>query len=297
MKRISLFLGTNLLVTTTLSLIGYFVLSAMGYDPRSYAGLLVMSIIFGFAGSLISLMMSKSSAKRAVNAQVITTPKNEEEKWLVDVISRQALNLKIKMPEVAIYYADEMNAFATGPTRNNSLVAVSSGLLKQMTRDEVEAVLAHEMSHVNNGDMVTMTLLQGLVNTFVIFLSRIIANIAVNYLSRNDGNRSSNVGSSGLYIMISTVFQGIFMALANIVVMWFSRHREYYADAGAADLVGAPKMIAALKRLRDGRPTNEALPPAIKAFGISGSKKDSLSSTHPTLDNRIEALEKRTYRV
>lgn len=287
--RILLFLLTNFLVTIALSVVGYIVLTFAGIDPSGLGGLLVFSLIFGFAGSILSLLMSKSMAKRAVGAVVIDKPRNETEVWLMQTVAGQAQKLKIKMPEVAIYAGREMNAFATGAFKNSALVAVSTGLLERMSRDEVEAVLAHEMSHVSNGDMVTMSLLQGIANTFVIFFARIIANIASNALSR-DGE-----GSRGIYFLVNFVLQMVFMTLANIIILWFSRRREYYADAGSADLVGAPKMIAALKKLKE--PHQEELPSNLEAFGISGAQKDSLFSTHPSLDNRIHALERRVYRV
>lgn len=286
---ILLFLLTNFLVTMALSAVGYIVMTYAGIDPSAYSGLLILSLIFGFTGSILSLLMSKTMAKRSVGAVVIEKPRTEAEAWLLQVIAGQAQKLKIKMPEVAIYPGREMNAFATGAFKNSALVAVSTGLLERMSRDEVEAVLAHEMSHVSNGDMVTMALLQGVANTFVIFFARVVAQIVSNTLSRDGEN------SRGIYFLVSSVLQMIFMVLANIVILWFSRRREYYADAGSADLVGAPKMIAALKKLKT--PHQEELPSNLEAFGISGAEKDSLFSTHPSLDNRIHALERRSYRV
>lgn len=289
MKRVFLFLVTNILITTMLSVVGYIALSAMGVDPRGYAGLLIFSIIFGFGGATISLLMSKFIAKRSVGAMTIETPRNETEAWLVKTVGTLSQKLGIKMPEVAIYDADEMNAFATGAFKNSALVAVSTGLMRKMTRDEVEGVLAHEMSHVNNGDMVTMALLQGLANTFVIFVSRVVANIAANALAKDSDN--ARAIQYGIYM----VLQMVFMALASIVVFWFSRRREYYADSGAANLVGAPKMISALKRLQQPHGEQEGLPKSMEAFGISGHEEDSLFSTHPSLDNRIAALASRKF--
>ncbi len=228
--------------------------------------------------------MSKWVAKRAVGAVVITSPRNETEAWLIQTITQQAQQLNFKTPEIAIYEADDMNAFATGAFRNSSLVAVSTGLLQKMRRDEIEAVLAHEMSHINNGDMVTMTLLQGLVNTFVVFLSRVVGQIAANALAKNESSARL------IYMLTSLILQVVLMFLANFVVLWFSRHREYAADAGSAKLVGASKMIAALNRLKEPTHENE-LPGSIEAFGINGTKNDSLLSTHPSLDNRIAALQ------
>lgn len=289
MKRIFLFLLTNLLITITLSIVGSIVLTAMGQDPSSYAGLLIFSFIFGFAGAIISLLMSKTMAKQSVGAQTITTPRNEAESWLLQTVGRQAQMLGIKMPEVAIYQAQEMNAFATGAFKNSALVAVSTGLMQQMNRDEVEAVLAHEMSHVNNGDMVTLALLQGLANTFVIFFSRLVANVVINAISKDSDN------ARGLYYIVYMALQVAFMTLGNIVIFWFSRKREYAADSGSAQLVGSRKMIAALRKLQQPHGPEKGLPDSIEAFGIASEKKDSLFSTHPSLENRIAALEQGSY--
>lgn len=291
MKRTFLFLATNMAVVLVLSVIASFVLSYMGVDPRGYLGIAVFAFILGFTGSIISLLMSKSMAKHAVGAVVIKEPRNEMEAWLINTVERQSNQLGLKMPEVAIYDAVEMNAFATGAFRNSALVAVSTGLMRNMTRDEVEGVLAHEMSHVANGDMVTMSLLQGLVNTFVIFASRIIANIAANTFAKNESS------ANAIYTLTTLILQTVLMFLASFIVLWFSRHREYHADAGAARLVGAPKMIAALKRLQQPQQLNpeDELPKSIDAFGIAGPKKDSLLSTHPSLENRIAALEQSSH--
>lgn len=282
MKRIFLFIATNLAVMIVIGII----LSVLGIsgNPNNLMGLLAFSAVVGFTGSIMSLMMSKWMAKKSTGAYVIEQPRNETEAWLLNTVDNQARQLGLKRPEVAIYDAPEENAFATGPSRNNSLVAVSTGLLHGMTREEVEAVLAHEMSHVANGDMVTLTLIQGVVNTFVVFLSRIIANMVA-------GNNSDEEGaeSSGTFFLVSMVLQILFGFLASFIVMWFSRKREYRADAGAAKLVGAPKMIAALERLK-GNGTS-TLPKEMNAMGIAGGEKDSLLSTHPTLDNRIAALQ------
>ena len=283
MKRIFLFIATNLAVMVVIGII----LSVLGIsgNPNNMMGLLAFSAVVGFTGSIMSLMMSKWMAKKSTGAYVIEQPRNETEAWLLNTVDNQARQLGLKRPEVAIYDAPEENAFATGPSKNNSLVAVSTGLLHGMTREEVEAVLAHEMSHVANGDMVTLTLIQGVVNTFVVFLSRIIANMVA-------GNNSDEEGaeSSGTFFLVSMVLQILFGFLASFIVMWFSRKREYRADAGAAKLVGAPKMIAALERLK-GNGTS-TLPKEMNAMGIAGGEKDSLLSTHPTLDNRIAALQK-----
>ena len=282
MKRIFLFIATNLAVMIVIGII----LSVLGIsgNPNNLMGLLAFSAVVGFTGSIMSLMMSKWMAKKSTGAYVIEQPRNETEAWLLNTVDNQARQLGLKRPEVAIYDAPEENAFATGPSKNNSLVAVSTGLLHGMTREEVEAVLAHEMSHVANGDMVTLTLIQGVVNTFVVFLSRIIANMVA-------GNNSDEEGadSSGTFFLVSMVLQILFGFLASFIVMWFSRKREYRADAGAAKLVGAKNMIAALERLK-GNGTS-TLPKEMNAMGIAGGEKDSLLSTHPTLDNRIAALQ------
>ncbi|WP_338809581.1 protease HtpX [Neisseria leonii] len=277
MKRIALFLLTNIAVLVVISII----LRILGLngDPGQYGSLLAYSAVIGFTGSIISLLMSKSMAKRAVGAEVITQPANELEAWLVNTVAAQARQWNLKTPEVAVYHSPEPNAFATGASRNNSLVAVSTGLLQHMSRDEVEAVLAHEVAHIGNGDMVTLTLIQGVVNTFVVFLSRIAANIIA-----NNGRSES---SGGVYFMVSMVLQVLFGFLASFIVMWFSRQREYRADAGAARLVGAPKMIAALQRLKG---ETGQLPKEMAAMGIASESRDSLLSTHPTLDNRIARL-------
>ena len=282
MKRIFLFIATNLAVMIVIGII----LSVLGIsgNPNNLMGLLAFSAVVGFTGSIMSLMMSKWMAKKSTGAYVIEQPRNETEAWLLNTVDNQARQLGLKRPEVAIYDAPEENAFATGPSKNNSLVAVSTGLLHGMTREEVEAVLAHEMSHVANGDMVTLTLIQGVVNTFVVFLSRIIANMVA-------GNSSDEEGAenSGTFFLVSMVLQILFGFLASFIVMWFSRKREYRADAGAAKLVGAKNMIAALERLK-GNGTS-TLPKEMNAMGIAGGEKDSLLSTHPTLDNRIAALQ------
>ncbi len=287
MMRILLFLATNMAVLFVFNII----LSLTGIRSQDALGLLIFAGLFGFAGSLISLFFSKSMALRAVNAEVIHSPRNATEMWLMQTIQRLAEKDDLPMPEVAIYYAEEMNAFATGPSKNNSLVAVSSGLLNGMTENEVEAVLAHEMSHIKNGDMVTMALLQGVLNTFVIFLSRLIANAVAS--SRGDDEEESGVMSSGVYFLVSMVLEFIFGLLASIIAMWFSRQREFRADAGAARLVGKQKMIAALRRLEQ-IPDPQDMQGSLAAFGIDGKRGSvtDLFLSHPPLEKRIEALEK-----
>ena len=278
-KRITLFLATNFAVLVLFSI----VMAVFGIDPATMGGLLVLCAVMGFGGAFISLAMSKWVAKRATGAHVIETPRNEAEQWLLSTVRRQAEAAGIGAPEVAIYDAPEINAFATGARRNNSLVAVSTGLLRAMDRDEAEAVLAHEVSHIANGDMVTMTLLQGVLNTFVYFLARVVA--------RGIAERVGGIGQLayfGIVIAADIVF-GLF---ASMIAMWFSRHREFRADAGGATLAGKEKMIAALERLSQtyGEST---LPKQVAAFGISGGVGSGLKRllmSHPPLDERIAAL-------
>lgn len=285
--RVGLFILTNLAVMFVFGII----LSIFGVNAHSTLGLLIFAAIFGFAGSFISLLLSKTMALRAVGGKIITDPRNAQEQWLVDIVSRQANILKIKNPEIAIYQANDINAFATGATKNNSLVAVSSGLLSVMTQDEAEAVIGHEMSHVANGDMVTMTLLQGVLNTFVIFISRIIASMVTKVLEE----KSEGLSTLAYYVIVM-IFETIFGILASIIAMWFSRYREFHADAGSAKLVGAAKMIAALEKLKISHEPNEEA--SILAFCINGEKKAKFSElflSHPPLDKRIEALRNQSY--
>ncbi len=282
-KRVALFLATNLAVMLLLSV----VMAVFGIDPRSNAGLLVMAALFGFGGSIISLLMSKWIAKKTTGAHVIQEPRNEVERWLVQTVRRQAEAAGIGMPEVAIYDAPEINAFATGANRNNALVAVSMGLLRSMDRDEAEAVLAHEVSHVANGDMVTMALLQGVLNTFVIVLARLVGRVVDGFLNpdREEG------GGIGYYATVF-VLDMVFGVLASIIAMWFSRWREFRADAGGAKLAGSRKMIAALERLSMTYGTS-TLPKQVQAFGISGGVGHGLRRlfmSHPPLEERIAAL-------
>ena len=282
MMRILLFLTTNMAVMLVLGII----LSVTGIAGNSTSGILIMALLFGFAGSLISLFLSKTMALRSVDGEVITQTRNQTEHWLMDTVARQAQLAGIPMPEVAIYHSPDVNAFATGATKSNSLVAVSTGLLNNMTEAEAEAVLAHEISHIANGDMVTMALLQGVLNTFVIFLSRIIATAVAS--SRN--NNGEETRSSSLYFLVSMVLEMVFGVLASIIAMWFSRYREFRADAGSASLVGKEKMIMALQRLQQlHEPQN--LEGSLNAFMING-KRSELFMSHPPLEKRIEALRK-----
>lgn len=284
MKRVLLFLATNLAVVLVLSVVLNIVYAFTGMQPGSLSGLLVMAAVFGFGGAFISLMMSKGMALRSVGGMVIENPRNEMEHWLMQTVSRQAQQAGIGMPTVAIYDAPDMNAFATGAKRDDSLVAVSTGLLHNMTRDEAEAVLAHEISHIANGDMVTMTLMQGVVNTFVIFLSRFVANLIASRDSE-EGEGSNMM----VYFAVSMVLELVFGFLASFITMWYSRHREFHADAGAAQLVGKQKMIAALERLK--MSYEPQLEGSMMAFGINGkSTLTELLMSHPPLDKRITAL-------
>ncbi|MGV3344405.1 protease HtpX [Enterobacteriaceae bacterium LUAb1] len=290
MMRIALFLLTNLGVMLVFGVI----LSLTGIQSRSVQGLMIMAGLFGFGGAFISLLLSKWMALRSVGGEVIEQPRNETERWLIDTVAHQAQQAGIAMPQVAVYHAPDMNAFATGARRNASLVAVSTGLLQNMSRDEAEAVLAHEMSHIANGDMVTMTLIQGVVNTFVIFISRIIAQLAAGFLSNRDSEESGN-GNPLIYFALSMVLELVFGILASIITMWFSRYREFHADAGSARLVGREKMIAALQRLKTSYEPQEAS--SMMAFCINGKAKSfsELFMSHPPLDKRIEALRSGQY--
>ncbi|WP_087026176.1 protease HtpX [Thaumasiovibrio subtropicus] len=285
MKRIALFLLTNLAVMIVLSIVLNIVFAATGMDPRGIGGILMIAALFGFGGSFISLLMSKSMALRSVGGQVIEQPRNETEHWLVSTVERQANQAGIGMPTVAIYNSADINAFATGAKRDDSLVAVSTGLLQSMTRDEAEAVLAHEVSHIANGDMVTMTLMQGVVNTFVIFIARMIAGV----VSGVNNSDEEGGGSYLTYFIVSSIMEVLFGFLASTITLWYSRHREFKADAGSAHLVGKEKMIAALERLKHSH--EPQLEGSMMAFGINGKKSLSeLFMSHPPLDKRIDAL-------
>ena len=286
MKRIGLFIVTNLAVMLVLGgvlqLLGVERIldeRGVGLELRS---LLILSLVFGMGGSLISLAISKWTAKRLTGARVLENPSTAEEIWLVETVRRQSAAAGIGMPEVAIFDSPEPNAFATGARRDAALVAVSTGLLRSMRREEVEAVLAHEVSHVANGDMITLALVQGVVNAFVIGLSR-VAGWAIDRLVFR-----TEEGHGPAFFVTSLVAQLVFGLLASPIVFWVSRQREYRADSGAASLVGPRPMIAALERLRAAQPA--PLPEALGAFGISGGGKLRWFSTHPSIDERIAAL-------
>ena len=285
MKRVILFLATNFAILIVLGVALSILMPVLGIDSQSNGGLLLMCAVFGMGGSFISLAMSKWIAKRSVGAIVIEQPANQQETWLLDTVKRQANQASIGMPDVAVWDSPEINAFATGMNKNNALVAVSTGLLRTMTKDEAEAVLAHEISHVANGDMVTLALIQGVVNTFVYFFAR----IAASALSRGSNNRF-------MYFMTVMFFQFVFGILASTIVMWFSRRREYRADEGGANLAGDKKMIAALQRLK-GDSQESHLDGQLVAFGISGKKAmAALFLSHPPLEKRIAALQARAIR-
>ncbi|PCK32350.1 protease HtpX [Pseudoalteromonas piscicida] len=285
MKRVILFLITNLAVMLVLGIVLSIVMSVFGISSRSYTGIMVIAAVFGFGGSFISLYMSKWIAKKSTGAFVIEQPRNETEHWLVSTVAAQAKKAGIATPEVAIYDSPEMNAFATGPSKNNSLVAVSTGLLHNMSQDQAEAVLAHEVSHVANGDMVTLTLIQGVVNTFVIFFAKVLAGIVDNFLNSDE----EESGGSWTYFLFDMIFQILFGILASVVVAYFSRKREFAADKGAADLVGAHKMRSALERLKHNHESQ--LEGSMMAFGIaSGKSVADFFASHPPLDERIKAL-------
>ncbi len=287
MKRVLLLVATNVAIVVLLSITA----RVLGLDRYLEANgslnlqsLLVFCAIFGFGGAFVSLAISKWMAKFSTGAQVITQPRNQAEAWLLDTVARQAQAAGIKMPEVAVYDSPELNAFATGPSRNNALVAVSTGLLHNMRPDEVEAVLAHEVSHVANGDMVTLTLIQGVVNTFVMFIARIVGNVVDKLVFKNEE------GHGPAFYVTTIVAELVLGVLASIIVMWFSRQREFRADAGAAKLVGATPMINALERLKLNA-EGGALPDGVKALGISGGPAFmKLFMSHPPLDERIAAL-------
>ncbi len=298
MKRITLFLLTNLAAVAMLTLVATVVCGLMGVDLAklsqdesllvSFLPLLIFAFVFGMAGALISLFLSKTMVKLTMRCKTIDGSEGDAERWLVTTVADLARRANIKTPEVAIY-PSEANAFATGAFKNAALVAVSTGIMGQMTREELRAVLGHEISHVANGDMVTMSLTQGIINTFVIFFSHVLAYLVQNAMKGDrDGHERRGGGSYFMYHMIVQLFQLLFGFLASLVIFWYSRKREYAADAGSARLLGSPApMIAALRRLGNLQPG--VLPDSIKAFGIAGGKT-SVFATHPALEDRIEAL-------
>ncbi len=305
MKRIFLLMATNFAIVVVLGIVWNILDASFGLTermmamgiPAGFGYIALMSIAIGFGGSFISLWMSKGAAKRSMGVQVIENPTSKQERWLFDVVKRQADKVGIDMPEVGIFHEPSPNAFATGARKNDALVAVSTGLLEQMTADEVEAVLGHEMAHVANGDMVTQTLLQGVMNTFVIFFSRVIAHLVNSALSSNRDNNSGGSSYGMTYFAVSMVAQILLGFLANMIVMWFSRYREFHADKGGADLAGREKMISALQALQRVNQPHD-LPGEMAAFGISGGLGDGMKKlfmTHPPLEERIAALQNNKY--
>jgi heat shock protein HtpX len=288
MKRIFLFIATNLAVLALLSIVIFVIERVFGLrlPQDGLGGLLVFAAVFGFGGALISLALSKWTAKRMMGVRVIGEPQSDAEAWLMAAVKRLTAEAGIGMPEVGIFEAEEMNAFATGARRDAALVAVSSGLLRGMSRPQAQAVLGHEISHVANGDMVTLALLQGVLNTFVIFLARIIGGLVDRALLKND-RAESGIG----FFLTTLIAQIVLGILANIIVCWYSRRRELRADHGGANLAGAGNMIAALEALK--RSHGEPMPPQMRAFGINtgeGGGFMRLFMTHPPLDERIAAL-------
>ncbi len=297
-KRITLFLATNMAVLLVITVVFNILnlkpfLSQYGID---YKSLLIYALIAGFAGSLISLFSSKSMALRSFNIQLIdkTQSQNQFESWLTAMVEKLAKERNVDMPDVGIYQSPEPNAFATGWNKNSALLAVSSGLLQGMNEEEVEAVLGHEVSHIANGDMVTLALIQGVVNTFVVFFARVASMIVMQIFSRREENQPQQVQGGFIYQSVATVFQLLFGVIASLIVMWFSRYREYRADAGSAQYVGKEKMISALQRLQEmteGPKDNRA--PAFNAMKISApSELSTLFASHPPIEKRIEALRK-----
>jgi heat shock protein HtpX len=272
-----------MLLSVVFKLLGIDNLLAANNVDLDLQALLIYSAIIGFSGSLISLFLSKTMAKHSMGVHVIDQPSNQTERWLVDTVAFQARRAGIEMPEVGIFDSPSPNAFATGWNKNDALVAVSSGLLQAMTKDEVEAVLGHEVSHVANGDMVTLTLIQGVVNTFVVFLSRVIGHVVDRVVFKVER------GHGPAFWIVSLAAQFILGILASMIVAWFSRYREFRADAGGADLAGRQKMINALRRLQQGQ--TESLPDEMAAFGISGGKMAELFASHPPLEMRIKRLQ------
>ena len=287
--RILLFLGTNIAIMVLLSLVFSLlglegILASNGVDLNLQA-LLVYSAVIGFSGSIISLLISKWMAKRSMGVHIITQASNPTERWLIETVKRQANDAKIGMPEVGIFDHPSPNAFATGWNKNNALVAVSTGLLHSMESNEVEAVLAHEVSHVASGDMVTLTLIQGVVNTFVVFLSRVIGFIVDRAVFKVER------GHGPAFYIVSIVMQIVLGILATAITMWFSRYREFKADAGGAKLAGRQNMIAALEKLKRDS-AKEAIPEEMAAFAINAGKVSKLFASHPPLEERIQALKK-----
>ena len=285
MKRILLFVLTNLAVMVVVGVVTS-LLGVGRYTGTNTGQLMVFSLVVGFSGAIVSLLMSKSMAKMSMGVQIIEQPRNADEAWIVDTVRRFADKAGIGMPEVGIYEG-EPNAFATGAFKNSALVAVSTGLLRGMTREEVEAVIGHEVAHVANGDMVTMALIQGVMNTFVVFASRVIGSLVDGFLRRDNESSGPGIG----YYVTTIVLDILFGVLASIIVAWFSRQREFRADAGAARMMGQPNsMINALARLGGMHAEGAEMPKNLAAMGIAGSIGE-LFATHPPMEQRIAALQ------
>ncbi|QCI19378.1 protease HtpX [Buchnera aphidicola] len=295
MMRIMLFLLTNISVM----LVFGFLLFIVGIKQNSIESLMIMSVLCGFGGSFLSLIFSKWIALQAVNGVLVKQAKTEQEEWLIKTIKKYSEIVGITPPEISIYPSLEINAFATGARRNSALIAVTTGLLQNMNKSEAEAVIAHEISHIANGDMVTMTLIQGTVNTFVIFFSRIVATIVTNFISSK--KNEDNINNSNypiFYFLVSMFTEMVFGGIATIIIMWFSRNREFYADAGAAKIVGVDKMVAALKKLQMQNDQMNKGISSVTALCIHGQESFHLAKmfmSHPPLKKRIEALYNRDY--
>lgn len=294
LKRIGLFLLTNIAVLAVITIILniFDIRPYLTREGLDYGSLLAYAAVVGFAGSFVSLFMSKWMAKMAFGVEILTTPRNDDEQWLLNTVSELASKAGLGMPSVGIYDSPEPNAFATGWNRNNALVAVSTGLLQAMDKEEVTGVLGHEISHVRNGDMVTLALIQGVVNTFVIFFARIAAYLVMQFFQRGEGEERGNM-SELAYMGVSLVFQILFGILASLIVMWFSRQREFRADAGSAHLLGKNSMIKALQRLKEMQDAPEdQRAPAFEAFKIRGHTKIfAWFASHPPIEARIAALQ------
>ena len=286
MLRVFLYVATNFAILAVL----YVVLSVLGISSTQGSGLLIMALLFGFGGSMISLFISKWMAKRSMGVQIIEQPSTPFEQWLFEVVQRQSQASGIRMPEIGIFDTPEPNAFATGWNRNDALVAVSTGLLQNMSKDEVEAVVGHEISHVANGDMVTLALVQGVLNTFVIVLARVIGGVVDSAMRGQNDQGGPGIG----YFVVSIIAEIVLGVLASIIVMWFSRYREFHADAGGASLAGREKMIGALRALQRVHEPHDLPAGEFAAFGISGNIGDGLKklfASHPPLEERIAALQ------
>jgi heat shock protein HtpX len=292
MIRLLLFVVTNLSVISLLCIIAFFT----GIQTNNIIYLIISGFLFGFGGAFISLLLSKKIALFSIGSNIIRNPQNKSEIWLLKVLKKQSVQLNIKTPDLTIYQSHSINAFATGPRKDSSLIAISTGLLNKMNKNEIKAVIAHEMTHIANGDMITMTLIQGVVNTFVIFLSRGIAYLLSNLGPNNNSSESILQKTGAAYLILTIFLEIIFGTIASFITMWFSRRREFYADAGSAKIVGVKNMIAALEKMQY-NPCSLEIPKTLATFCINGQKNSivSLFMSHPPLHVRIQALYNRTY--